>query len=95
MGKAIVYGAVGGIVVTFVGVAGACLFGGWELSTAIGLGVFASIWSGLGFGFMFGGIVYVTKLEALQEAERKAARVPVAAAPDPMVTSEPRSTTLA
>lgn len=74
VGKAIVIGSVAGIVFSFTGVGGACLAAGWEWTTALGLGAFASIWSGLGFGFMFGGIVYVTKLERLQEAERMAAR---------------------
>jgi hypothetical protein len=91
VGKAIILGAVSGFVLAFLVVGGLCLAAGYEWTTALGLAVFASVWSGLGFGSMAGGIVYVTKLEALQEAERKAART----APDVPVaqqsTSRPKS----
>lgn len=99
VGKAIVFGAIGGIVVTFAGVGAACLIAGYPWTTAFGLGLFASVWSGLGFGFMFGGIVYVTKLEALEEAERKVARTSARTStpddPEPMTRSGSGSTTLA
>ncbi len=102
VGKAIVLGAVAGIVITFVAVGAAVLVAGYGWTAALGLGLFASIWSGLGFGFMFSGIVYVTRLETLHEAEQVAARTaapaPAAAAATdeaPMARPSPGSTTLA
>jgi hypothetical protein len=97
VGKAIVYGAIGGVCVAFLGVGSLCLLAGYAWTTALGLGVFASVWSGLGFGFMFGGIMYVTKLEALDDAERKAARQAITTPDDERPTARPKSesTTLA
>jgi hypothetical protein len=82
VGKAIVYGAIGGVCVAFLGVGSLCLL---------------AVWSGLGFGFMFGGIMYVTKLEALDDAERKAARQAITTPDDERPTARPKSesTTLA
>lgn len=34
----------------------------WE--SAAGLSLFASLWGGIGFGSMVGGVIYVSKLEA-------------------------------
>lgn len=47
-------------------VTGGMLLSGAELVDAVGLGLFATMWGGTGFGVMLGGVVHANRLE--QEA---------------------------
>lgn len=48
-------GAVIGFLFTLVAVGGLGTLGGLNAAAAVGIGAFAGIWSGVGFGFMMGG----------------------------------------
>jgi len=79
LGRSIlIFGTVSFITV-FVLVAAGLRVTGSELSTAIGLGMFAAIWGGGGFGAMIGGVMHATRLEQqeLVAAEAKTASTTV------------------
>lgn len=60
--EALVVGAVIGTVLSLAGVTVAMVAGGLEdWGGAFGLGVFVAIWGGLGFGTMFGGVMWASK----------------------------------
>lgn len=61
--RAVVTGALVGVVVAFVVTTVAMAAVGAELAAAIGLGIFVAFWGGLGFGTMVGGVVWVSRHE--------------------------------
>lgn len=55
--RSAIIGAILGFVATTIGVAAVGTAGGLHLVAALGLGAFAGIWSGVGFGFMMGATI--------------------------------------
>lgn len=64
------------MVTVMILVTGGMLLSGTEPANAVGLGLFATMWGGTGFGVMLGGVVHANRLE--QEA--RVPRAPVQAA---------------
>ena len=61
--RAALQGIAIGVVVAMVGVTLAALANGQKLGAALGLGGFAAVWTGLGFGFMTAGVTFAQRLE--------------------------------
>lgn len=59
----IVRASVIAVIASFALVTTLMLAGGQRLGPALGLALFASIWGGLGFGAMLGGVAYATRQE--------------------------------
>lgn len=57
---ALIGGAIGFPAVAAV-VAAIAWVGGFEFTSAVGIGVFAALWGGIGLGSMMGAIVVVTR----------------------------------
>lgn len=72
MGQTMIRGAVIGVVISFIGVTIGILALGADSGSAIGIGLFAAFWGGLGFGSMVGGVVYAFGAENDAEAARVA-----------------------
>src|SRR6478609_1434991 len=64
IGRSMVIGCAIGVTLSMVVVVSGMLALGVETPSAIGLGLFVSFWGGLGFGTMFGGVAYATRIEA-------------------------------
>lgn len=62
LGHALIVGAIVGTVLSVVGCTLAMVVGGLEeLRSAFGFALFVGIWGGLGFGTMFGGVLWASK----------------------------------
>ena len=64
IGRSMVIGCAIGVTLSMVVVVSGMLALGVETPSAIGLGLFVAFWGGLGFGTMFGGVAYATRIEA-------------------------------
>jgi hypothetical protein len=64
--RSVVIGSVVGVVGGFVFVAGGMAVSGFTGTEALAVGGMGALWGGLGFGSMFGGVMHLTKLEALE-----------------------------
>lgn len=65
---ALVAGLVGTVVMLGTGI-GISMVGGTSFIDALGIGAFAALWGGPGFGGMAGGIYYVSREERRHTAE--------------------------
>jgi hypothetical protein len=65
---ALVAGLVGTVVMLGTGI-GISMVGGTSFIDALGIGAFAALWGGPGFGGMAGGIYYVSREERRRAAE--------------------------
>lgn len=73
LGRSLKVGAVAGTILSLIACTVAMVLGGLEeWGSAFGFGVFVAIWGGLGFGTMFGGVMWASKAV---EAEHHAAQV--------------------
>lgn len=59
LGRSIVIASAATITIVLVGVTAGLLATGTSLASSIGIGVFAALWGGGGFGAMIGGVVHV------------------------------------
>jgi hypothetical protein len=71
--RAVAIGSAIGVVVAFVGVAGALLGTGHQASVALGVGGMAAFWGGLGFGSMLGGTMHLVRHGDDDAAQRPSA----------------------
>lgn len=64
--RSVVVGSIVGVVGGFAFVAGGMVLDGFSGAEALAVGGMGALWGGLGFGSMFGGVMHLTKLEALE-----------------------------
>lgn len=69
-GKSVLVGSTIAFVIVFTVAAGVSLWGGFSVIDAIGLGVFAGLWGGPGFGGMLGAIAHYVRTEEGATAPR-------------------------
>lgn len=63
--RAVAIGAAVGVVAAFVFVGGGMLLAGFADTASLAVGGMAAFWGGLGFGSMFGGVMFLTRHEEL------------------------------
>jgi len=64
LGRHVLIGSIVGIFLSLPLITLGALAAGQKWQSALGLGLFTSLWGGMGFGSMVGGVIYATKIEA-------------------------------
>ena len=64
LGRHVIIGSTVAFALSFPLIAIGAMLLGQQWQGAVALSLFASIWGGLGFGSMVGGVIYASKLEA-------------------------------
>ena len=64
LGRHVVVGSIVGVLLSLPLITLGAMMLGEQWQSAFALALFASLWGGMGFGSMVGGVVYASKLEA-------------------------------
>lgn len=64
LGRHVMIGSLVGIALSFPLIAIGAMLLGQQWQSAGALALFASLWGGMGFGSMVGGVIYASRLEA-------------------------------
>jgi hypothetical protein len=91
-GRALSVGIAVGVAVFFAGITAAFVAGGQGWGAAVGMGAFVALWGGIGFGFMFSGVIWATHAE---EAAKRARREALASAQEHAEETSTEGTELA